>query len=114
MPCPAKELGAIAPLKVRRVPFSECDVVRWPRSDGLRLNGNAQARVPVLLKSKSAPGSGFCTAGLWPAFLNLFFECGVAATTKTEIQRRRPEASGTKSNGEKKEVACEPSIESRA
>ena len=43
---------------------------------------------------------GLCTAGLWPAFLNL----GLLETKTKKIQRRRPEASGTKVKGEKNEA----------
>jgi hypothetical protein len=40
----------------------------------------AQAGMPVLPRSKNAAGSGFCTAGLWPAFLKLVLDFGLAAT----------------------------------
>ncbi len=58
MPCPAQELGAIAPLRVVSVAQAFLPV---PEFDWASRARNEKAKECV----------GLCTAGLWPAFLNL-------------------------------------------
>ena len=45
-------LGLVGQASACPLEFIECDFVRKPRSEGLRLSNGAQARVPVPLKEK--------------------------------------------------------------